>query len=407
MSDLLRYNHGISILEHVAERPVTIKMDDIFDLLEMIKIPLAVNFDIFHLSLDEEISLNYAHICLGLYNITYKEAEGNEVYRLILQKIMTPYLRDPTSSSSKFRTKYPGFFQRWIYSYQMAELFEELGGLIGEHGSKAECTKDAVEKIKMLGEFLDHKESVEKCLGVDQLTTAIIQFSTMVSEETQPLVYLSIIELYCMLLKKYIKDSEDISIQFIVNPAILASQPFVEEALRYAKTSENGKQSWEPSILNEMLKQLPDYMNAIGFRRTFQIIAAYFEVRKPETDSEDCNVAEFMNTMLAKSHESLSFLDFLLQFLVRMRRLSAVCKLKGNEEQKSGEERVRKEQNEMLGLLQQSEQRLREFKEKGECSLEGMSMTDLAFLDDLVRHLSFGKLLCHKELTATARGIFK
>lgn len=34
-------------------------------------------------------------------------------------------------------------------------------------------------------------------------------------------------------------------------------------------------------------------------------------------------------------------------------------------------------------------------------------MTDLAFLDDLVRHLSFGKLLCHKELTATARGIFK
>lgn len=108
-----------------------------------------------------------------------------------------------------------------------------------------------------------------------------------------------------------------------------------------------------------MLKQLPDYMNAIGFRRTFQIIAAYFEVRKPETDSEDCNVAEFMSTMLAKSHESLSFLDFLLQFLVRMRRLSAVCKLKGNEEQKSGEERVRKEQNEMLGLLQQSELRLR------------------------------------------------
>lgn len=36
-----------------------------------------------------------------------------------------------------------------------------------------------------------------------------------------------------------------------------------------------------------------------------------------------------------------------------------------------------------------------------------MSMTDLAFLDDLVRHLSFGKLLCHKELTATARGILK
>lgn len=119
-------------------------MDDIFDLLEMIKIPLTVNFDIFKLTLDEEISLNYAHICLGLYNITYKEAEGNEVYRLIMEKIMTPYLRDATSSKSKFKTKYPGFFQKWIYSYQIPELFEELGRLISENGSNAEFTKDAV-----------------------------------------------------------------------------------------------------------------------------------------------------------------------------------------------------------------------------------------------------------------------
>lgn len=303
MSDLLRYNHGINILDHVSERPLAIRMDDIFDLLEMIKIPLAVNFDIFHLSLDEEVSLNYAHICLGLYNITYKDAEGNEAYRLIMEKIMTPYLRNPDSSNSKFRTKYPGFFQRWIYSYQIPELFEELGRLIGEEGGRAESTRDAVEKIRMLGEFLESKESVEKCLGVEQLTTAVIQFSTTVTEDTQPLVYLAIVELYCMLLKQYIRGSEDISIQFIVNPAILANQAFVEEALKYARNSDGDKQNWEPSILNEMLKQLPDYMNAVGFRRTFQIIAAYFEVRKPETDSEDCNVDAFMNAVLGKPNE--------------------------------------------------------------------------------------------------------
>lgn len=94
-----------------------------------------------------------------------------------------------------------------------------------------------------------------------------------------------------------------------------------------------------------MLKQLPDYMNAIGFRRTFDIISIYFEIRKPETDDEDCNVREFMDTMLRKSQESLSFLDFLLQFLIRMRKLSSICKLKGNEEQKEGEGRVRREQH--------------------------------------------------------------
>lgn len=68
---------------------------------------------------------------------------------------------------------------------------------------------------------------MEKCIAVDQLTTTIIQFSTIMTEDTQPLVYLSIIDLYCMLLKKYIKDSEDISIQFIVNTTILSNQSFI------------------------------------------------------------------------------------------------------------------------------------------------------------------------------------
>lgn len=85
--------------------------------------PLLVNFDIFALTLDEEISLNYAHICLGLYNISFKEAEGNEVYLLIMEKIMRPYLRRPNSSNTKFKTKYPCFFQKWIYTYQLPEIF--------------------------------------------------------------------------------------------------------------------------------------------------------------------------------------------------------------------------------------------------------------------------------------------
>lgn len=75
MSEMLRYNHGINIWDSVKDMgSVTLKQDDIFDLLEMIRVPLLPNFDIFALSLDEEISLNYAHICLGLYNISFKEA---------------------------------------------------------------------------------------------------------------------------------------------------------------------------------------------------------------------------------------------------------------------------------------------------------------------------------------------
>lgn len=120
MSEMLRYNHGINIWDSVKDMgSVTLKQDDIFDLLEMIRVPLLPNFAIFALSLDEEISLNYAHICLGLYNISFKEAEGNEVYQLIFNKIMRQYIATPNSSQTKFRTKYPCFFQKWIYTFQL------------------------------------------------------------------------------------------------------------------------------------------------------------------------------------------------------------------------------------------------------------------------------------------------
>lgn len=156
MSEMLRYNHGINIWESVKDMgEVAVKQDDIFELLEMIRVPLLVNFDIFSLSLDEEISLNYAHICLGLYNISFKEAEGNEVYQLILDKVMRPYLRTSNSTATKFRHKYPCFFQKWIYTYFLSDVFSEVGAFVADHGPDPACTKDAVEKVRLLGDFLE------------------------------------------------------------------------------------------------------------------------------------------------------------------------------------------------------------------------------------------------------------
>jgi hypothetical protein len=59
---------------------------------------------------------------------------------------------------------------------------------------------------------LDNKENIEKSIGLEQITTTFIQFSTVMSPETQPLVYITVIDLYCLLLNKFLKDSEDISI---------------------------------------------------------------------------------------------------------------------------------------------------------------------------------------------------
>ena len=117
---MLKYDHGLDLAEAVPGE--LIREQDIFELLEYVRILLMINFDVFHLNLDEEISLSALHVCLSLYNSSIKEAPGNEAYQLIYQKIMAPYIREPNSSLGKFKNKYPGFFQKWLYSFQIAEM---------------------------------------------------------------------------------------------------------------------------------------------------------------------------------------------------------------------------------------------------------------------------------------------
>ncbi len=94
-----------------------------------------------------------------------------------------------------------------------------MGNFIAEHGAEAECTKDAVEKVKMLGEFMEvfDKEKMARVMPLDQLTTSLIEFATTLSVETQPQLTIAAIDLYCLLYHQFFSQSEEISVQFIVN----------------------------------------------------------------------------------------------------------------------------------------------------------------------------------------------
>lgn len=83
----------------------------------------SIRFDIFNLNLDEEISLNYIHVCLGLYNSCYDETPFNEAYMMIMENVMRPYLGHPGATATTFRSKYPGFFEKWLYSFQIGAIF--------------------------------------------------------------------------------------------------------------------------------------------------------------------------------------------------------------------------------------------------------------------------------------------
>lgn len=125
IAELLKYNHGANNIINLKER--NIKEEDIFELLQEIRFLFMINFDIFQQSLDEEISLNYLHVCIAIYNVSIKQAKGNQIYQFVMEKILIPYIKFPNSSKTKFKNKYPGFFQKWLYSFQIDRLFEVLG----------------------------------------------------------------------------------------------------------------------------------------------------------------------------------------------------------------------------------------------------------------------------------------
>lgn len=49
-------------------------------------------------------------------------------------------------------------------------------------------------------------------MSLDTLTTSLIQFATTLSEDTQPQLTIAAIDLYCILLTRFLQDSQDISV---------------------------------------------------------------------------------------------------------------------------------------------------------------------------------------------------
>ena len=93
-------------------------------------------------------------------------------------------------------------------------------------------------------------------------------------------------------------------------------------------------------------------MNSIGFRKTFQIIASYYQIRKPEADSEDTNIDNFFKVILeSKCSPDDSFLTVFLQFLVRMRTLNTLSKPKGSQEEGGTIQRIQNQQNKLLHVI--------------------------------------------------------
>lgn len=121
VANLLKYNQGLcpsNIDGKVGD-------EECFGLMDEMRNMLSIYLgDIFQLSLDDEVNLNYLHLCLGFYNSRIKEAVDSDIYPLIMERIMVPYLRAPLAKSKGFMDNYLNFFKKWIYAAQMPLLLQ-------------------------------------------------------------------------------------------------------------------------------------------------------------------------------------------------------------------------------------------------------------------------------------------
>lgn len=85
---------------------------------------------------------------------------------MIMETIMKPYLQQPNATLTTFRNKYPGFFQKWIYSFQIANIFQELAAYISERGEDDNYREDIINKIKLVRDLIDNKENIKTTMKI-------------------------------------------------------------------------------------------------------------------------------------------------------------------------------------------------------------------------------------------------
>lgn len=89
-----------------------------------------------------------------------------------------------------------------------------------------------MEKVHILRDFLEtiEKERIDngKIMTLDTLTTSLIQFATTLAPDAQPQLTIAAIDLYCLLLHRFLSSSEEISVEFIVNAGVLSRVEVIE-----------------------------------------------------------------------------------------------------------------------------------------------------------------------------------
>lgn len=196
---------------------------------------------------------------------------------------MNPFLSSPKEVVSIFKDKYPAFFNKWIYSFQIVELMTNLKNHIEKREEDASFKQDILYKINIVHGICDNKESIDKNISKESLMECLGEFSSIFHSKMDKDIYLYGVELLSMFLNMFPILRETFSLEFLLTEEMLRNVDFIEHAIEHIKKEYRKLPAYElPNsicLLNRLFLDLPKYMCTIGLKKTFSIIKLYLRVR--------------------------------------------------------------------------------------------------------------------------------
>lgn len=69
----------------------------------------------------------------------------------------------------------------------------------------------------MVSELIDNKENIKTTMRIEDLTETIVLFSTLISKQSHPSVYMESVELFCLFLNTFPEVKKDASLEFMLD----------------------------------------------------------------------------------------------------------------------------------------------------------------------------------------------
>ena len=99
--------------------------------------------------------LNHLHLCLGFYTTKIQEAKGSEIYLMIVQKIILPWMSMPYEKVGKaFKNNFKYFFADFIIKDLYLVVGEGLLDNLMNEGIENYEEADVLAKLKYFYECL-------------------------------------------------------------------------------------------------------------------------------------------------------------------------------------------------------------------------------------------------------------